>query len=156
VPYDCGVAIVRDPAAMRAAMGMHGDYLMMDDERRDPYERVPELSRRARAIPVWAVLRSLGRRGVADLVERLCDHAQAFAAGAATIPGAQVLNDVVFTQVCIAFDGDDERTRLVVQRLLDDGTAWMSGSTWRERAVLRMLSRAPRSGDRVARAQRAA
>ena len=137
VPYDCGVAIVRDPAAMRAAMGMHGDYLMMDDERRDPYERVPELSRRARAIPVWAVLRSLGRQGVADLVERLCDHAQAFAAGVASIDGAQVLNDVVYTQVCASF-GDDARTRLVVQRMLDDGTAWMSGSIWRDRAVLRI------------------
>jgi glutamate/tyrosine decarboxylase-like PLP-dependent enzyme len=62
VPYDCGVAIVRDPAALRAAMGMHGEYLIMDEGHRDPYERVPELSRRARAIPVWAVLRSLGRR----------------------------------------------------------------------------------------------
>ena len=137
VPYDCGVAIVRDPAAMRAAMGMHGDYLLMDDEHRDPYERVPELSRRARAIPVWAVLRSLGRRGVAELVERLCDHAHAFATGLASIDGAQVLNDVVYTQVCVTF-GDDVRTRLVVQRMLDDGTAWMSGSIWRERAVLRI------------------
>jgi len=137
VPYDCGVAIVRDPAAMRAAMGMHGEYLIMDEERRDPYERVPELSRRARAIPVWAVLRSLGRRGVADLVERLCDHAQSFAAGVTDIEGAQVLNDVIYTQVCVSF-GDDERTRLVVQRMLDDGTAWMSGSTWRDCAVLRI------------------
>lgn len=137
VPYDCGVAVVRDPAAMRAAMGMHGDYLIMDDEHRDPYERVPELSRRARAIPVWAVLRSLGRNGVADLVERLCDHAQAFAAGVATIPGAQVLNDVVYTQVCATF-GDDARTRMIVQRMLEDGAAWMSGSIWRDRAVLRI------------------
>lgn len=137
VPYDCGVAIVRDPAAMRAAMGMHGDYLIMDDEHRDPYERVPELSRRARAIPVWAVLRSLGRRGVADLVERLCERAREFAAGVAAIPGAQVLNEVVYTQVCASF-GDDERTRRTVQRMLEDGTAWMSGSTWRDRAVLRI------------------
>jgi glutamate/tyrosine decarboxylase-like PLP-dependent enzyme len=137
VPYDCGVAIVRDPAAMRAAMGMHGDYLIMDDEHRDPYERVPELSRRARAIPVWAVLRSLGRRGVAELVERLCDHARAFAKGVASIDGAQVLNDVVYTQVCASF-GDDERTRRTVQRMLEDGTAWMTGSIWRDRAVLRI------------------
>ena len=137
VPYDCGVAIVRDPAALRAAMGMHGEYLIMDEEGRDPYERVPELSRRARAIPVWAVLRSLGRSGVADLVERLCEHARAFADGVAAIPGAQVLNDVVYTQVCAAF-GDDDRTRRTVQRLLEDGSAWMSGSTWRGRAVLRI------------------
>jgi len=137
VPYDCGVAIVRDPAALRAAMGMHGEYLIMDEEGRDPYERVPELSRRARAIPVWAVLRSLGRSGVAELVDRLCEHAHAFATGVAGIPGAQVLNDVVYTQVCATF-GDDDRTRRTVQRLLDDGSAWMSGSTWRGRAVLRI------------------
>jgi glutamate/tyrosine decarboxylase-like PLP-dependent enzyme len=137
VPYDCGVAIVRDPAALRAAMGMHGEYLIMDDGHRDPFERVPELSRRARAIPVWAVLRSLGRSGVADLVERLCQHARAFAAGVAKIDGAQVLNAVVYTQVCVAF-GDDARTRSTVQRLLEDGSAWMSGSTWRDRAVLRI------------------
>ena len=137
VTYDCGVAIVRDLAAMRAAMGMHGAYLTADPEHGDQYDRVPELSRRARAIPLWAVLRSLGRSGVADLVERLCDHAQAFAKGVAAIDGAQVLNDVVYTQVCASF-GDDARTRLVVQRMLEDGTAWMSGSIWRERAVLRI------------------
>jgi len=137
VPFDCGVAIVRDPAALRAAMGMHGDYLIMDDERRDPYERVPELSRRARGIPVWAVLRSLGRSGVRELVERLCGHARAFAAGVEEIEGAQVLNDVVYTQVCVSF-GDDTRTQAVVQRVLEDGSAWMSGSRWRGRAVLRI------------------
>ena len=137
VPYDCGVAIVRDPAALRAAMGMHGEYLVMDEGHRDPYERVPELSRRARAIPVWAVLRSLGRRGVADLVDRLCAHARAFAEGVRAIPGAQVLNEVVFTQVCASF-GDDEHTRRTVQRLLEDGSAWMSGSTWHGRAIVRI------------------
>lgn len=137
VPFDCGVAIVRDPAALRAAMGMHGDYLIMDDERRDQYERVPELSRRARGIPVWAVLRGLGSSGVCDLVERLCGHARAFAAGVEEIEGAQVLNDVVYTQVCVSF-GDDARTQAVVQHVLEDGSAWMSGSRWRGCAVLRI------------------
>jgi len=137
VPYDCGVAIVRDPAALRAAMGMHGEYLVMDEAGRDPYERVPELSRRARAIPVWAVLRCLGRQGVADLVERLCGHARAFADGVAKIADVEVLNDVVYTQVCLAF-ADDARTRRIVQRMLDDGTAWITGSVWRGRAVLRI------------------
>jgi len=137
VPYDCGVAIVRDLAAMRTAMGMHGVYLTPDLEHGDPYERVPELSRRARAIPVWAVLRSIGHKGVAALIERLCDRARAFADGVATIPGAEVLNDVVYTQVCVAF-ADDARTRRIVQGLLEDGTAWISGSTWRNRAVLRI------------------
>ena len=137
VPYDCGVAIVRDVASMRAALGMHGAYLTADAEHGDPHVRVPELSRRARAIPVWAVLRALGRSGVAELIERLCDRARQFADGVATIPGAQVLNDVVYTQVCIGFD-DDARTRRMVQRLLEDGSVWISGSTWHDRAVLRV------------------
>jgi glutamate/tyrosine decarboxylase-like PLP-dependent enzyme len=136
VPYDCGIAVVRDPAALKAAMGMHGDYLI-HDEAGDPFERVPELSRRARGVPVYAVLAALGRQGVADLVERMAGHAAAFARGIEEIPGAEVLNDVVFTQVCVSF-GDDERTRAVVARLLAGGEAWMSGSTWRGRAVLRI------------------
>ncbi|ACQ81982.1 Pyridoxal-dependent decarboxylase [Beutenbergia cavernae DSM 12333] len=136
VPYDCGLAIVRDRSALTTAMSMHGDYLIQDAAG-DPFDTVPELSRRSRAVPVWAVLRSLGRRGVAELVERMADHAQAFAEGVAAIDGAEVLNDVVFTQVCASF-GSDERTREVVRRVLDDGTAWMSGSRWRDRAVLRI------------------
>ncbi len=79
---------------------MHGDYLI-HDEAGDPFEKVPELSRRARSIPVWAVLAALGRQGVADLVERMAGHAAAFADGIAAIPGAELLNDVVFTQVCV-------------------------------------------------------
>jgi glutamate/tyrosine decarboxylase-like PLP-dependent enzyme len=117
-------------------MGRHGDYLI-HDEGGDPFEKVPELSRRARSIPVWAVLAALGRTGVADLVERMAGHAAAFARGIGEIPGAEVLNEVVFTQVCVSF-GDDERTREVVARLLEEGEAWMSGSTWRGRAVLRI------------------
>ncbi|MFF4658746.1 pyridoxal phosphate-dependent decarboxylase family protein [Streptomyces sp. NPDC001381] len=136
VPYDCGLAVVRDPSALRAAMALHGEYLI-HHELGDPVDKVPELSRRGRAFPVWAALRSLGRSGVADLVERLCRHARAFGAGIAGIDGASVLNDVVFTQVCAEF-GDDERTDRVLDRLLDDGTAWISGSTWRGRRVLRI------------------
>ena len=137
VPYDCGLAIVRDPGAARAAMGMHGDYLINDDTHLDPYELVPELSRRARAVPVWAALRSLGRSGVAGLVDGLCQHARALADGARRIPGVEVLNDVVFTQVCLAFESD-ERTRAVGQALMADGIVWMSGSRWRGREVLRI------------------
>ena len=136
VPYDCGIAVVREPADLRAAMGMHGDYLIQDAAG-DPFELVPELSRRARAVPVWAVLRSLGRAGVADLVDRLCAHARTFADGLAAIDDVEVLNDVVFTQVSAAF-GADERTRAVVDALLADGTAWLTGSRWRGRAVLRV------------------
>ncbi|MDF2144052.1 pyridoxal-dependent decarboxylase [Knoellia sp. p5-6-4] len=136
VPYDSGLAIVRDPAAVRASMGMHGAYLV-HDEAGEPFDKVPEISRRGRAFPVWAVLRSLGRSGVDELVDRLCRHATAFATGLRAIPGAQVLNDVVFTQVCAAF-GSDERTEQVGRALLADGTAWMTGSTWHGRSVLRI------------------
>ncbi|MDF2806157.1 MAG: aspartate aminotransferase family protein [Cellulosimicrobium sp.] len=136
VPYDCGLAIVADPAPLRAAMGMHGDYLIQSDTG-DPLDKVPELSRRGRAFPVWAVLRALGRSGVADLVDGFCRHATTFAEGMRALDGAVVLNDVVFTQVCAAF-GDDARTQDVVRRVLDDGTAWMSGSRWHDRAVLRV------------------
>jgi glutamate/tyrosine decarboxylase-like PLP-dependent enzyme len=136
VPYDSGLVIVRDPAAVRAAMGMHGDYLLLD-EAGEPFDKVPELSRRGRAFTVWAALKSLGRAGVEDLVDRLCRHARALADGLRTIDGAEVLNDVVFTQVCASF-GSDERTQAVVERMLADGTAWMTGSRWRGRAVLRI------------------
>ena len=136
VPYDCGLAIVRDRAALRAAMGMHGDYLIFDAAG-EPFEKVPEISRRGRAFPVWAVLRSLGRDGVADLVDGFCTHARSFADGIAAIDGAEVLNDVDFTQVCATF-GDDDRTRAVVAAMLADGTAWTTGSRWRGRAVLRV------------------
>jgi glutamate/tyrosine decarboxylase-like PLP-dependent enzyme len=136
VPYDCGLAIVADRAALRNAVSMHGDYLI-HDAAGDPLDTVPELSRRARAVPVWAVLRALGRDGVAALVEGFCRHAAAFADGIAAIDGARVENDVVFTQVCATF-GADQRTADVAARLMADGTAWMSGSRWHGQAVLRV------------------
>jgi glutamate/tyrosine decarboxylase-like PLP-dependent enzyme len=138
VPYDCGLAIVADPTALRAAMGVHASYLMSDETGPgDPFEKVPELSRRARGVPVWAVLRSLGRPGVADLVDGLATRARDMAAGLAEIDGVDVLNDVVYTQVCVSF-GSDERTREVTARLIADGTTWMSGSRWHDRDVLRV------------------
>ena len=127
---------MRDKRALVAAMGMHGDYLIHDPSG-DPLERVPEVSRRARALPVWAVLRSLGRSGVADLVDGLCTAATGLAEGVSTIEGAEVLHDVVFTQVCVSF-GDDARTETVVRAMLADGTAWTTGSRWHGRAVLRI------------------
>jgi glutamate/tyrosine decarboxylase-like PLP-dependent enzyme len=136
VPYDSGLVIVRDPADLRIAMTVHGAYLV-HDAAGDPHEKVPEMSRRMRGAPVWAVLRSLGRSGVADLVDGLCLRASQFADGAATIPGATVVNDVVFTQVCVSF-GDDARTDSVVAGMLADGTAWMTGSRWHDEAVLRI------------------
>jgi glutamate/tyrosine decarboxylase-like PLP-dependent enzyme len=136
VPYDNGLAIVADPAALRAAMSERAPYLIQDD-RPDPFDTVPEFSRRARGFTVWAALRSLGRTGVADLVEGLCARAREFADGLGRIDGVEVVNDVVYTQVCVSF-GPDEVTREVARRLLADGTAWMTPSTWRGRAVLRI------------------
>jgi glutamate/tyrosine decarboxylase-like PLP-dependent enzyme len=136
VPYDSGLAIVADRTALRTAMGTQASYLIAADEG-DPADKVPELSRRGRGVPVWAALRSLGREGVADLVDGLARHARSFADGLAAIEGATVLNDVVFTQVCVAFE-DDATTQAVVAALLRDGTAWMTGSRWRDRDVLRV------------------
>jgi glutamate/tyrosine decarboxylase-like PLP-dependent enzyme len=137
-PYDCGLAIVADSAALRAVFGTHPSYLITADPGPgDPFERAPELSRRARGVPVYAALRSLGRSGVAALVDTLVSNAQELAAGIAQIEGAQILNNVDFTQVCVSF-GDDERTREVTRRLLQDGVVWMSGSQWKGRDVLRI------------------
>jgi glutamate/tyrosine decarboxylase-like PLP-dependent enzyme len=136
VPYDCGLAIVADRAVLRAAMGMHGDYFI-HDAAGDPLDSVPEVSRRARAFPVWAVLRALGRDGVAALVGGFGRHATAFADGIAAIDGARIENDVVFSQVCATF-GSDQRTADVAARLMADGTAWMTGSRWHGKAVLRI------------------
>jgi glutamate/tyrosine decarboxylase-like PLP-dependent enzyme len=136
-PYDCGIAIVRDPAPLRAAFSVQASYFINPDPKGDPFDKGPELSRRARGVPVWAALRSLGRSGVTDLVDGLVANAHAIADGIASIPTAEILNDVVYTQVSVAF-GSDERTRDVTQRLLGDGTAWMSGSRWQGRDVLRV------------------
>jgi len=137
VPYDCGIVVVAHPDALRKAMGAQSSYLLRTEGPGDPLEKVPELSRRARGVPVWAALRSLGRSGVSDLVDLLAHNAGALAKGIADIDGAEIVNDVVFTQVCATF-GDDSRTREVTARLLADGTAWMSGSRWRDRDVLRV------------------
>ena len=137
VPYDCGIAIVADRNALRAAMTMGAMDYFITDAAGDSCDTVPESSRRARAIPVWALLRSLGRQGVADLVDGFCRHAKAFASGIEAIDGAKVENDVVFSQVSVSF-GSDERTRAVTARLMADGTAWMTGSRWHDKAVLRI------------------
>jgi glutamate/tyrosine decarboxylase-like PLP-dependent enzyme len=136
VPYDSGIAIVANAEAMYGAMGVHAAYLIQD-ERPDPFSTVPEFSRRARGFTVWAALRSLGRRGVAEMVERFCAHARRFAAELSELDGVRIVNDVVFTQVCVSF-GSDEVTREVAARLLKDGTAWMTPSTWHGVAVLRI------------------
>lgn len=138
VPYDCGIAIVRDAGALRSAMGLHASYLMHDVEGPgDPFEKAPELSRRARGVPVWAALKSLGREGVARQVTGMAGAAASIADGLGALDGVEVLNDVQYTQVCVAF-GDDATTRAVTERIIEDGRVWMSGSRWRDRDVLRV------------------
>jgi glutamate/tyrosine decarboxylase-like PLP-dependent enzyme len=136
VPYDCGVAVVRDPVPLRAALGVRTSYLLSAGAA-DPLDVTLEMSRRARGVPVWAALRSLGAAGVAGLVQGLADRAGELADGLAAITGATVLNDVVYTQVCVSF-GSDERTAAVTAAVIADGTVWMSGSRWAGRAVLRV------------------
>ncbi|HEY5787550.1 MAG TPA: pyridoxal-dependent decarboxylase [Microlunatus sp.] len=136
VPYDNGIAIVADAAALHTSMGIQAAYLIQD-ERPDPMANVPEFSRRARGFTVWAALRSLGRDGVASMVEGLAARAGRFAEQLSAVDGVEIVNDVVFTQVCVSF-GPDEVTREVARRLLADGTAWMTPSTWHGRTVLRI------------------
>jgi glutamate/tyrosine decarboxylase-like PLP-dependent enzyme len=136
VPYDCGIAIVARPEVLTASFGLHTSYLLQG-EHSDPFERVPEFSRRARGVTVWAALRSLGRNGTIALVDDMVANARALAEGLAKLPGVEILNDVVFTQVSLSF-GSDDRTREVTARLLADGTVWMSGSRWQGRDILRI------------------
>jgi len=135
VPYDCGIALVRDQAALRGAMGTAAAYLQASPVR-EPMHHTPELSRRARGVEVWAALRTLGRSGVADLVERCCTHAQRFARGLRQA-GYEVLNDVTLNQVLVSF-GDDAVTRAVIDAVQSDGTCWCSGTTWHGRAAMRI------------------
>lgn len=138
VPYDCGVVIVSRPEVLRSVFGARTSYLMTDDHGPgDPFEKVPEMSRRARGVPVWAALRSLGTAGVISLIDGLVVHAQALAAGLTCLPGVEVLNEVVYTQVCVSF-GTDDRTRNITARVIADGTAWMSGSHCAGRDILRI------------------
>ncbi len=118
---------------------MYADYLIHADEGgpRDQMDWTPEFSRRARGFPVYAAIRSLGRSGIAELVERCCDLAVRFAAGIADVPGAQVLNEVVINQVLFRFDSDD-RTAAALKAVQEGGVAWMSGSTWQGRQAIRI------------------
>lgn len=134
VPYDCGMAIVRDPADSIAAFRTGGDYLIYSGL--DPWDVTPELSRRARGVPAWAVLRSLGRSGVEALIDGLHANAVAMASGLSSIAAVEVLNDVDYTQVMFRV-GSDDATRALGAAILDEGTAALTGAEWRGRAALR-------------------
>ena len=135
VPYDCGLAFVRNGEALYRAMSMQAAYLEPGAER-DPMLWTPEMSRRARGIEVWAALRSLGRSGLAELVERTCGHAQRFTSGLREA-GYEVLNDVAINQVLVSF-GDDALTRAVIETVKRDGTCWCGGTVWRGKAAMRI------------------
>ncbi len=135
VPYDSGLAFVRNPAHLRAAMALNAAYLIQG-ETREPSQYTPEASRRARGIEVWAALRTLGRAGVADLVERTCRHAARFAEGLRAA-GYGILNEVVINQVLVSF-GDDDLTRRVMAHLQADGTCWCGGTVWQGQAAMRI------------------
>jgi glutamate/tyrosine decarboxylase-like PLP-dependent enzyme len=135
VPYDSGLAFVRDSTALRAAMGVSAAYLIESDTR-EPSHYTPELSRRARGVEVWAALRSLGLAGIADLVERTCRHAARFAQGLSAA-GYDVLNDVDLNQVLVSF-GDADVTRRVVAGVQSDGTCWCGGTVWQGHTAMRI------------------
>jgi glutamate/tyrosine decarboxylase-like PLP-dependent enzyme len=136
VPYDSGLAFVRDPAALSSAMAITAEYLPTDSVWRNPSDFTPELSRRARGVPVWAALRCLGRNGVADLIERTCRHARRFAE-ALSASGFEVLNEVALNQVLVAF-GDAARTQRVIAALQEEGTCWCGGTVWQGRTAMRI------------------
>jgi glutamate/tyrosine decarboxylase-like PLP-dependent enzyme len=153
-PYDGGIAVVADPEAVRTAMGLHASYLL-DSVAADPHESVPELSRRARGVPIWAALASLGADGVRALVEGLVSAARELADGIAGIPGARVVNRVDYTQVCVAFESD-ERTTAVYREILAEGEIMPSPSIWHGRAVIRFSVSSFRTGPAEVRATIAA
>lgn len=135
VPYDCGLAFVRNADALRAAMSYSAAYLPLGDIR-EPMHYTPEASRRARGIEVWAALRSLGRAGLADLIERACRHAERFARGLQDA-GYRVLNDVVLNQALVFF-GDDATTRQVIAEIQEDGTCWCGPTVWQGQTAMRV------------------
>jgi glutamate/tyrosine decarboxylase-like PLP-dependent enzyme len=136
VPYDSGLAFVRQPGALPAAMAITADYLPSAGAGRSPSDYTPELSRRARGVEVWAALRSLGRSGLAAMLERNCRQARQFTARLSSA-GYEILNDVVLNQVLVSF-GSPEATRRVIAAVQEDGTCWCGGTVWQARAAMRI------------------
>ncbi|MFZ0455621.1 MAG: aminotransferase class V-fold PLP-dependent enzyme [Ignavibacteriaceae bacterium] len=135
VPYDSGLAFVKDSESLRAAMSLTAAYLPQG-EHREPSQFCPELSRRSRGIEVWAALYSLGRSGLADLIERTCNHAKIFAGGLKEA-GFEILNDVVINQVLVSF-GTSEENMKVISKIQNDGTCWCGGTVWQGRTAMRI------------------
>jgi glutamate/tyrosine decarboxylase-like PLP-dependent enzyme len=135
VTYDSGIAIVREPQNLRAAMSVSAAYLPQTDHR-EPIEYTPEASRRARGIPIWAALRSLGKSGLSALIERNCLYAERFAEGLRDA-GFQILNEVVINQVLVSF-GDPETTQKIIRDIQTDGTCWCGGTVWQNQTAMRI------------------
>ncbi|MBN1943603.1 MAG: aspartate aminotransferase family protein [Phycisphaerae bacterium] len=135
VPYDSGIAFVRDKRHLVSAMSMDAAYLI-SGTKREPYHYVPELSRRARGIEIWAALRSLGKKGLAQLIERNCFQAKLLAEKLSAA-GYQILNDVVLNQILVSF-GDSDTTKRVIQKVQEDGTCWCGGTEWQEKTAMRI------------------
>ena len=136
VPYDSGLAFVRDGDSLRAAMAVTASYLPSDSAARSPSDYTPELSRRARGVDVWAVLASLGRSGVGEMIERCCEHARRFAAGLRAA-GYDVLNDIVMNQVLVSF-GSADKTRRVIEAVQREGTCWCGITQWQGHTAMRI------------------
>jgi glutamate/tyrosine decarboxylase-like PLP-dependent enzyme len=136
VPYDCGIVFCSDETAHRRAMSLAAAYIVATSDERDAHEFVPEESRRARAIPVYAAMRSLGRRGFTELIERNCRQARQFA-DALRAAGYEVLNEVVLNQVLVSF-GAPEKTHRTIAAIQEDGICWCGGTVWKDRVAMRI------------------
>lgn len=136
VPHDSGLAFVRDSNALRAAMAVTAAYLPTVSEKRNPSDFTPEISRRARGVEVWATMRSLGRSGLADMIERTCRHARHFAKELKAA-GYQILNDVVLNQVLVSF-GDAQTTHRIIKEIQADGVCWCGSTVWQGKTAMRI------------------
>ncbi|RPJ45576.1 MAG: aspartate aminotransferase family protein, partial [Chloroflexi bacterium] len=136
VPYDSGLVFCRSAGDLRAALTHSPAAYLAGDAQRDPMEYTPEMSRRARSVEVWAALRSLGRSGLAEMIDRCCRHAARFADGLATA-GYEVLNEVHLNQVLVSF-GSPEKTQQVIRSVQQDGTCWCGGTVWQGKTAMRI------------------
>jgi glutamate/tyrosine decarboxylase-like PLP-dependent enzyme len=149
VPYDSGIVFCAHPESHRNAMAVAASYLIMDEGTRrvrDEMDWVPEFSRRARGFAVYAALRSLGRSGVRELVERCCDAASRFAERIVEVEGVEVVNEVVLNQVLFRFESD-ERTDAAMAAVQRSGRIWLGGTSWQGRKAIRFSVSNWQTGD---------
>ncbi len=135
VPYDSGLAFIKNSESLRSALSLTAPYLPQG-EHREPSQFVPELSRRSRGVEIWTALYYLGRKGLAEMIERTCRHAARFAEGLSNA-GFEILNDVVINQVLVSF-GDAETTNKIIAEIQKDGTCWCGGTVWQGKTAMRI------------------